>query len=390
VHAAIQRRLDAAIAPLRGRLATPALLIDLDAVDHNIGAVIRRCGGAPARWRPHIKTVKQAAILDRLVAAGITTLKCATLDELRLALAALDALADPQREGADVLLAFPLHQDAFHAALALAARHPRVGLTLLAETPDHARLLDAWAAAAAPPARPRLHLDVDLGMQRTGAPPARWLAHAAALARLSNLEIIGVHGYDGHLTWAQTAAAAAGYDALAALAERLIAAGAPIAEIVTSGSHTYPTALAHPALDGGPWRHQISPGTVLLGDLRVAAAADDLGLRQAAFVASRVISRANPIRLTLDAGTKAISPDRPPPTCEVLGWPELFPQEPSEEHLPVKLGGLTAPPFGHLLWLIPDHICTTVNLYRSALLLRGDEIIGESPIAAAGRAPWLL
>src|SRR5690606_10366099 len=65
------------IDPLLPRLASPALLIDLDAVDRNIAAVLRRC---PAeRWRPHIKTLKAAALIERLWAAGVHRCKCATL-----------------------------------------------------------------------------------------------------------------------------------------------------------------------------------------------------------------------------------------------------------------------------------------------------------------------
>src|SRR5690606_28085836 len=103
----------------------------------------------------------------------------------------------------------------------------------------------------------------------------------------------------------------------------------------TSGTHSFAAALAHPRLCGGPWRHQISPGTVVLSDLRSEPAAVELGLQQAAFVLARVISR-GPDRVTLDAGSKAIAPDRPAPNCQPLGWPGLLPTSPPEEHLPLR------------------------------------------------------
>ncbi|HGG57083.1 MAG TPA: hypothetical protein ENK31_04745, partial [Nannocystis exedens] len=107
-----------------------------------------------------------------------------------------------------------------------------------------------------------------------------------------------------------------------------------------------------------------------------------------AFVATRVISRDGCRRITVDAGSKALSPDRPAPNCRVLGWPELIPKDASEEHLPMRVGGLTTPALGQLLWLVPDHVCTTVNLYNIALLISGQEVVGESPIAS-GRCLWL-
>ena len=39
--------------------------------------------------------------------------------------------------------------------------------------------------------------------------------------------------------------------------------------------------------------------------------------------------------------------------------------------------------------LVPDHVCTTVNLYRRALLLRGGAVIGETAIEAASHRLWL-
>ena len=37
-------------------------------------------------------------------------------------------------------------------------------------------------------------------------------------------------------------------------------------------------------------------------------------------------------RVTLDAGSKGISPDVEPPACKIVGWPGLDPQRASEEH----------------------------------------------------------
>jgi D-serine deaminase-like pyridoxal phosphate-dependent protein len=128
---------------------------------------------------------------------------------------------------------------------------------------------------------------------------------------------------------------------------------------------------------------------VLLSDLRSDPAARALGLRQAAFVATRVIARPRPDRITLDAGSKAIAPDRPAPSCAVLGRPELEPLSPSEEHLPVRVRGGDVPARGEVLWLVPDHVCTTVNLYREAVYVRGDAPVGRGAVEAAGRRSWL-
>ncbi|MCA9696124.1 MAG: alanine racemase [Myxococcales bacterium] len=378
-------RLEAAIAPHRERLATPALIIDLDAVDHNVAAVIKRCGGDPSRWRPHVKTLKQAALLRHLFDRGVTHLKCATLDELAMVLEAADATD----VDVDVLVAYPLYEAAFRSASRLADAHPRARVGFLADSPMHARSMDGWAHGGKRP----LYFDVDIGMGRTGTFAPRWATHAAALAAdLNHFTIAGLHGYDGHVHWEQQTEAHAGYDRLCALAhtlgDRLAPGGLADFELLTSGTHSYAHALAHPGLAAGPWRHRVSPGTIVFSDVRSAPAAADIGLRQAAFVASRVISTGKD-RVTLDAGSKALTPDAGGrPGCKILDHDALLPQRASEEHLPCSVAaGVPPPALGELLWLIPDHVCTTVNLHREALWIRGGELVGHGPVDAAGHSP---
>lgn len=371
-----------ALAPRLHDLATPALILDLDAVDHNIAAVLRRC--PPDRWRPHVKTIKSAAVLARLLDHGVHHCKVATQSELDLVL----TTADHHGLAVDVLVAYPPHEALLRALLARAAASPRSRVHILLDSPDHAAAVSRWRRDRT--ARLSVHLDVDVGMARTGSLPQVWAAAAAALAADPRLEIAGLHGYEGHLAWHERELAAAAYDALLDLAHALRAAGvASLRTLVTSGTHSYAAALAHPGLSRGTLHHQVSPGTIVLSDQRSAPAARDLGLRQAAFVAARVISRGAG-RITLDSGSKAISPDRPARTVTVLGWPGLTPDRASEEHLVVhhEVGAAT-PALGELVLLVPDHVCTTVNLYGRAVLLRGGAVIGDAAIEAQGHRLWL-
>jgi D-serine deaminase-like pyridoxal phosphate-dependent protein len=365
--------LDRAIAPIADQLLTPALVIDLDAVEHNIAAMLARVGD-PRRWRPHLKTVKQRVVIELLLAHGIEHFKVATLDELALALTSAEGRA------IEVLLAHPPPRPAFLAGLALAAAHPYARVQWLADSPAHLHALALWAGATVI----AVALDVDLGMARTGTPPAEWIEWASTCKLPANVVIVGLHGYDGHLHWTQRDEAHAGHDALIELARTL---DRPTLRIITSGTHAYDHALVNPRLVDGPWLHQVSPGTIVLSDLRSHEAAGQLGLRQAAFVAARVISKGAG-RVTLDAGSKSITPDGAPPTCAVLGHPELTPLRASEEHLPCRVDPtIEAAPLelGALVWLVPDHVCTTVNMHREALWVRGDRLVGRGPVLSGHR-----
>lgn len=371
-----------ALAPLLDELLTPALVIDLDAAAHNIAATIERVGG-PDRWRPHLKTCKQAVIIELLLAAGVHHFKVATPDELDLL---LRTAAQQRVEAIDVLFAYPPSRASLRSVLSL-AQASTARVSVLADSPTHLEQLarDATALGCASPLP--IMLDVDLGMHRTGSAPELWSSLAGVPAPLT---LIGLHGYDGQLSWDRRAEAHHGYDRLCELANSLatnLAVDASSLELLTSGTHSYAHALAHPGLSAGPWQHRVSPGTIVLSDLRSHAAAADIGLRQAAFIATRVIS-VGPGRVTVDAGSKAITPDGTPPTCAVLDHPELTPLRASEEHLPCQVAEqAAAPALGQLLWLIPDHVCTTVNLHREAVWLRAGRFAGFGPVAASGHRP---
>lgn len=354
-----------ALRDLGDGLMTPALVIDLDAVDHNVSRISEAVGG-PSRWRPHIKTIKQSALIERLLIAGVRRFKCATVDELALL---VDTAAAAAAEGVDVLLAHPPTTASLQR---LPGPRDAVQMAVLADHPEHA----GWLAARLAP-HVSMWLDVDLGMHRTGSSPQTWLHDPLPPAVMQRLA--GLHGYDGHLRADQRTEAHAGYDRLTALAQAL---GVPQLERCTSGSHSYAHALAHPGLAAA--NHTVSPGTLVLSDLRSEPAHTALDLRYAAYVASRVISQPTSGRITLDAGSKAISPDTGVPSCALVGWPDARPQGASEEHLPV-LVGTEAPAAGTVCLLLPTHVCTTVNLHTAAVLLRSGQAPRLSPIEARGR-----
>ncbi len=358
-----------AVAAADPPLATPALVIDLDTVDRNIAALQRLCG-TRTRWRPHVKTVKQGALIGRLLAAGVRTFKCASAAELALVL----ATADAHGVAVDVLWAYPLGRVGITELERVVTHWPGHTLGVLADDADHLM----WLAQRAP-SPVLLWLDVDLGMHRTGSPPEHWNAHASVVAARSD-RLGGIHGYEGHIAAGDRAGARQAHDALVELARRLPAA--PV--LHTSGSVTLLDAVAHDDLHDRRWIHEIGAGTLVLGDVACATVGRRIGAAPAAFVAARP----TPDRITLDAGSKAITPDRPPPSCIVLGHAELRAMTASEEHLPCAIDPERSTTLRRddLVLLVPDHVCTTVNLYREAVLARTDRLVGVTAIEASGRA----
>ena len=74
------------------------------------------------------------------------------------------------------------------------------------------------------------------------------------------------------------------------------------------------------------------------------------------------------------------------PTCVVAGHADYQPLKPSEEHLPVDVPASSAvPAIGSHVYLIPRHVCPTVNNFDHALIVQGGRITSIESVTARGR-----
>lgn len=350
---------------------TPALTLDLDAVERNLDGMLELLGGRD-RWRPHVKTAKFASVLRLLLARDVRRFKCATTRELALL---CELGAD------DVLLAhMPVGPNA-ERCLESAAAHEGTAVSVLVDDEAAAR---RWAAAGV-----GVFVDLDTGMARTGVPPQdherlRRVASAAA----EGGALRGLHAFDGHLTDvpvpSRSAQAALGFDAVAEAAARVCAEGLALREVVTSGTATCGVALAHPGLAGLGVPHRVGAGTVVYHDQRSAPGPTGHG-EIAATVLTRAVSCPRADLVTVDAGYKAVADEVGHRGARCLSHPHLRPVRRSEEHLTFQaVGDGPVPAAGDLLALGPHHICPTVNLYDAALLVRGGHVVGVDELTARG------
>jgi D-serine deaminase-like pyridoxal phosphate-dependent protein len=169
-----------------------------------------------------------------------------------------------------------------------------------------------------------------------------------------------------------------------------------VEEVITSGTPAFPCAASYAPFRSAKFVHRASPGTVVYSDsTSLTQLPAEWGYQPAAVVVSTVVSHPRANLLTCDAGHKTVSADAGVPTCVVAGRPDLLPLKPSEEHLPIEVKGGARPEIGEALYLIPRHVCPTVNNFDDALIVVGGRVIGmervtarghESPIRGAGAA----
>ncbi len=163
-------------------------------------------------------------------------------------------------------------------------------------------------------------------------------------------------------------------------------AGVRVRELITSGTPAAPVAMSYPGFNNASFVHRVSPGTVVYNDTSsLKQLPEEYGYVPAVAVLTTVVSNPMPTHVTCDAGHKAVSADAGVPTCAVIGRPDLKPLKPSEEHLPIESAdAASAPALGDLLYLIPRHVCPTVNNFDEALMIVDGQISAIEEVTARG------
>jgi D-serine deaminase-like pyridoxal phosphate-dependent protein len=358
---------------------TPALVLYPEIIASNMDRTVQLLGGNADRWRVHIKTSKLAYTLRMLVDRGVRNFKCATTLEL---------LVGCQSGASDILVAYPVVGANARRVREIAELFPSVRISILVENQEQLR---QWIGSSL-----GIFLDINPGMNRTGVEPdqAEEIVRMIKHAEDHGLEFRGLHYYDGQYGGLEererAAAAHAGYDALLRLVAEIRRAGLSVPELITAGTPTFPSSLTYQGFQGKDFIHRVSPGTMVYGDATsLAQLPSDWNYAPAALVLTRVGSRPHAGIITCDAGHKTVSADAGIPTCVVAGHPELTPLSPSEEHLPMQ-STAPGPATGDALYLLPRHICPTVNNFDCALIVREGRIESVEKVSARGRETPML
>ncbi len=352
------------MAPMRQ--ATPFLSVDLVRLEANLARVQQYADQAVVDLRPHVKTHKCPEIARRQLALGAVGVTVATVGEAEVF---VGSGCD------DVFVAYPLWVD---DALAIRLRElaARARIRIGVDSADSARV----AAAGLRGSGVTVLVEVDSGHHRTGVPPSGAGAVAMA-AKAAGLQVDGVFTFPGHSYAPETRRAAAVDEAaaLGAAVEALAAAGLPAA-VVSGGStpsleHTDTAVLT-----------ELRPGVYAFGDAQQWELATIDPATVALTCEATVVSHAGG-RAVLDSGSKILGADRAPYASgfgRLLDHPDARLVLLSEHHAVVDLGGEPLPRLGSRVRVVPNHVCSAVNLVDELHVTSptGDE---SWPVSARGR-----
>jgi D-serine deaminase-like pyridoxal phosphate-dependent protein len=348
-------------------IPSPALLLGLEPIDHNLRQMLAIAGG-PGRLRPHVKTHKLPQLVRRQLALGIVRYKCATIAEAEMC----------ARAGApDVMIAFQLVGPNVGRLLTLQEMFPATKFSTLADDLGALRALSA--AAAQKGTRIEVLLDLDVGQHRTGIQPGpAAVAAYRALAGDPSLIAGGLHAYDGHLHHNDAAACNEAFAPALALRDELLRLNLPVPRVVAGGTPAFPIHAARSDVE-------CSPGTVVLWDASSAVALPQMDFQPAAVVLTRVVSRPGADCLCLDLGHKAVASEMAHPRVLFPALPDAEALTHSEEHLVIKTARASEFAVGDLLLGVPWHICPTLALHAEVVIIDNERVADAWTIEARAR-----
>lgn len=349
---------------------SPALLVYPDRVKNNI-RLLQNMMPDNNMLRPHVKTNKMAEVCRMMMDAGITKFKCATIAEAEM----LGIIGAP-----DVLLAYQPVGPKVLRLINLIKAYPSTQFSCLADNANNLEYISSLAGVHR--VTIPVLIDLNVGMNRTGIKPGDALELAKLFKNLTNLKLVGLHAYDGHIRDTDLAARKLNCDeafnSIRSLQQHLEAQGQRLI-IVAGGTPTFPI---H-AQRGGV---ECSPGTFVFTDWGYKHLLPDEAFDFAALVLSRVISIVDYTTICTDLGHKSVAAENPLPRVHFLNAPGAQPVGQSEEHLVLRVEDATQYKVGDILYGVPVHICPTVALYGRANIIRNNMAVDTWKVIARERA----
>ncbi len=358
-------------------LDTPALLVDLDALETNIGTMARTTAANGIAPRPHAKTHKCPAIARMQLEAGALGISVAKVSEAQ-------ALFD---HGIDRLLLTTSNVTPFKIRRAMGLRKQCPGFVQTTDTEENARALSEAAVAAGITAE--VTVDVDPGGHRTGITPGEPALRLAQLVdQLPGLTLRGILCYDGgsqHVKGFEKRRAQT-LERLAAAAdtcERMRAAGLDTGIFSGGGTGSYNIDHETPGLT------DVQVGSYVFMDaqyLEIGGATDPevyTDFQPSLTILATVLNAQYAGRATTDAGAKACTINRP--WAIVKGESGMSYTSGSDEFGTIRYEDPSRIyKVGDKLELIVSHCDPVVNLYDRLYAVRGGLVEAVWPIAARG------
>lgn len=345
------------------QIKTPALIVDLDAMEANLRDMASFFAGRPCKLRPHFKNHKAPMLAWKQMRAGAIGMTCATLREAEILI----------EHGVDsILIANEIGGAEKPGVLAQLARHATVMIAI-----DNCHSVrDLAAAQRNSKSQIEVLIDLNIGLNRCGVEPGQAALDLAGYAAERGLAVRGIMGYEGHLQAVPPSperdeVVRQGTKAIVDSAALLENAGIPAPIRSTGGTGTYAAAGDYPGIT------EIQAGSYLLMDNIYVSRGPSF--QRSLTVLATVISTRGRERAILDSGVKAVSGERGLPTLKNIPGAHLTAL--NAEHAIVEMDAESpALTPGQKVEVWVHYSDATVNLHSNMYGVRHGEVEEVFPI----------
>jgi len=362
-------------------LTTPALLIDIDALEHNIQLMADYFKAAPASLRPHFKTHKMPVIAHMQLAAGAIGIACQNLQEAGIAAQAgiRNILVTNQIASAEQVRQF-------------VSMSRWADVTVGIDSIDVAQQISKAAVAEGVTAK----VAVEISMIRCGIHAGMSAVDfVKQLVRLKGIKFMGLWTHEAgasesfelgmEKSWDKRKEAHyAALDMFLETKHMIEKAGIPVGIFSAGYTATYDMTALYPEIT------DVQAGSYVFMDWPYRQLEGLDKFQQALSVLTTIISipphQKN--KAYADCGTKSISYEH---TCDytLVAFPKIkgvlgskiSVTHLSEEHAHLE-GEVSRLKVGEKIELIPSHCCTTCSRYNRAYVVSGDKVFGVWNILA--------
>ncbi len=370
--------LQALIGQSSAAIDTPALVIDLDAMERNMRVMQDFADEQRIKLRPHAKMHKSAQLALLQMQAGAVGVCVQKVSE---------AAALAAQGVRDVYISNVVTSLSKCERLAQILCRPegenalKMTLSVAADSLQGIRMLAQALVRVAPGEVIDVFIEIDVGQARCGVEPgAAAVVLAQEMAKHPSLRFAGLQAYHGRAQHLRSAVERR--EAIAQVIEKVQSTTAALHHagfvvLLVTGAGT--GSFIHEATSG--IYGELQAGSYLFMDADYAANDSEEGMprfEHALFVKSQVISRhttSTDDRAIVDAGHKSHAIDSGLPTIWQgynADW-QFF--NGGDEH--GILRGAALPDIGDTVWLIPGHCDPTVNLHDVMIGVRGGLLAGR-------------
>lgn len=376
---------------------TPAVLVDMDKLEANIGEMTQAAAEAGVELRPHIKVHQCPTIARMQIEAGACGVEVGNVEQ-----------AEVMTEAGigDIMIVHPFFGERKLEKLKRLVNKPGLSLSIVIDMIEQAKELSGLGQAVG--VKIPVHMKIDTGVNRYGVLPGKpVLSLARKLRQLSGIDFAGIYAHESGAVPSDEGVAKMALEVgsiMTETARMLRREGFPIETVAVGASPTFRATCRY--LKEGILTEitEIHPGGCVIGDIMYVKSFGNTREACALTVLTSVVSTSHPDHVVIDAGHKTLGGDSlinrrgdpgffwsgTPSFGSIQGRPDVWLGRLGAESGLVYYMDPDADPgkklsLGERIEIVPNNATVVINIHDRIYGVRNGEIEREFAIAGRGR-----